>query len=299
MKRLFVFGCSYTHYAWPTWGDFLGIEYDYFENWAISGLGNRAIAERVTEANARHNFGPDDTVIVQWSTYLRHDFYHELSLPQRNPGWKTYGSLFNYHNIKLYDQKWMETFFYEPAYLMHGLNYIHMTQHHLDGTGCTWYMTSIGDWQKMGTDMPDGEGHGENLRPGKQITIWEEFPQLAFYEKPIFIDYKDKWLEPIGTYVSEHYKDQYWKFRAPHDKEAWMEFHPSVRQHANWLNEVLRPKLELGDIPKVQTKWVDSIEEFKTRCYNRDELSEILARMNEQLHYWPENATWPGPYVGF
>ena len=46
-NRLFVFGCSFTMYAWPTYADFLGYEFDHYENWGFPGLGNRAIAERV------------------------------------------------------------------------------------------------------------------------------------------------------------------------------------------------------------------------------------------------------------
>ncbi len=40
-------------YAWPTYADFLGYEFDYYENWAFPGLGNRAIAERVAECHVK------------------------------------------------------------------------------------------------------------------------------------------------------------------------------------------------------------------------------------------------------
>ena len=55
-KRLFAFGCSFTHYAWPSYADFLGYEFDSFSNWAHPGLGNRAIAQRVAECNIKNNF---------------------------------------------------------------------------------------------------------------------------------------------------------------------------------------------------------------------------------------------------
>ena len=38
MSRLFTFGCSFTNYAWPTWADFLGLEFEHFENWGVSGV---------------------------------------------------------------------------------------------------------------------------------------------------------------------------------------------------------------------------------------------------------------------
>ena len=55
-SRLFVFGCSFTMYEWPTYADFLGYEFDQFENWGFPGLGNRAIAERVAECHIKNNF---------------------------------------------------------------------------------------------------------------------------------------------------------------------------------------------------------------------------------------------------
>ena len=55
MKRLFVSRMfSFSNYAWPSWADMLGQEFDIFENWAFPGLGNRAIAERVAEIHARN-----------------------------------------------------------------------------------------------------------------------------------------------------------------------------------------------------------------------------------------------------
>jgi len=111
MKRFFAFGCSYTSYSWPTWADLVGIEYEFARNWGISGIGNRAIAERIAEANTAYEFGPDDVVVVQWSSHLRNDWWHQFSLPERQAGWKTAGSIFNYINQKLYDKKWIDTSF--------------------------------------------------------------------------------------------------------------------------------------------------------------------------------------------
>ena len=55
MSRLFVLGCSFTNYAWPTWADMLGTEFEVYENWGYPGLGNRAICERLIELHAREH----------------------------------------------------------------------------------------------------------------------------------------------------------------------------------------------------------------------------------------------------
>ena len=115
MKRLFTFGCSFTEYGWPTWADLLGVGFDLHENWGLRGIGNRAIAERIAECFTKNKFTKDDTVIVQWSSHLRHDWYHIHNFPDgRHPGWKTSGSIFSPNNSKIYTNSWIELFFYEP-----------------------------------------------------------------------------------------------------------------------------------------------------------------------------------------
>ena len=37
MKRLFTFGCSYTIWAWPTWADYIGVNFDFSQTyWDIN-----------------------------------------------------------------------------------------------------------------------------------------------------------------------------------------------------------------------------------------------------------------------
>ena len=57
MSRLFTFGCSFTateHY--PSWSAFLGLEFKHYENWGVSGIGCKAIAERVAECHSKNKF---------------------------------------------------------------------------------------------------------------------------------------------------------------------------------------------------------------------------------------------------
>jgi len=106
MSRLFTFGCSYTNYRWSTWADCLAPEFDSFENWGQGGGGNHYIFNSVMEADQRHNFGANDTVIVCWSTFLRDDRYAQGK-------WHTIGGMFT-------------TPIYQPEYL----------KTHVDERGC-------------------------------------------------------------------------------------------------------------------------------------------------------------------
>jgi len=227
MSRFFAFGCSYTYYSWPTWADFVGLNHDVYENWAIPGIGNRAILERLVECNVKNQFGKDDLVVVQWSSHLRHDFFTTTALKDRNTAWKTSGSIFNYINRDLYDDQWIYLFFDERAYFMHTLNYILAAQNLLENTDCKWYMTSIGDLRKLGRDLNyDNTIYGEKtLKSGK--GAWEEFPELQIYENPIWTDRENHWLEPLHTFSIQN-DTFFYKMMGTKDH------HPTPRHHWNW-----------------------------------------------------------------
>jgi len=254
-KRFFAFGCSFTAYSWPTWADLLSVGYSEYYNYGIAGIGNRAIAERIAEAHATHNFTKDDLVIVQWSTHLRNDWYNPKIVDARGVAWQTAGSLFSYQNLKLYDQKWFDTFFYEPAYLMHTYNNVLLVQNLLENTNCEYYMTSIGDLRNGGADLKDSDTFNENVIPRKAKTdnfaIWEDYPHLEeIYNKPIWEDRKDKWLEPIMTHYMYNCPERSYQWivgNYPNNRVA-DELHPSTDQYYLWLKDNLLTKLNKTDI---------------------------------------------------
>ena len=254
MKRFFAFGCSYTNYAWPTWANLLSINYDEFYNWGLAGIGNRAIAERIAEANVKHRFTKDDLVIVQWSSHLRNDWWHKYSCSDRPYQWKTAGSIFNYINEKIYDDKWVQLFFYEPAYFMHTLNHISLAQALLKSTGCEWYMTSMGDIRNLGADLRNHADYGELGHiptPGDvnvDMLAWKKIPELAIYDESIWQAHKDHWLMPMETHAQQHaeltYK--YLDDTAHGTKQYVDDFHPTPKQHQLWIQSQLADKLQLS-----------------------------------------------------
>lgn len=76
--RLFVFGCSMTRYWYPTWADFLGKNWEYYENWADPGAGNLFIFNSVIECDQRNRFTNGDTVMILWSGVVRSDAYNHV-----------------------------------------------------------------------------------------------------------------------------------------------------------------------------------------------------------------------------
>jgi hypothetical protein len=55
MKRFFVFGCSFTKHHWPTWADFIAVNYDEYYNFAQGGC-NTFIMNRMIEIDHLKNY---------------------------------------------------------------------------------------------------------------------------------------------------------------------------------------------------------------------------------------------------
>lgn len=307
MKRLFTFGCSYTRYYWPTWADLLSIEFEHSENWGYTGIGNQAIAERLAECDARNRFTKDDVVIIQWTSYLRHDWYHTHDLPNgRDPKWKTFGGIFSRYNKEVFDDKWIEMFFHEPAYVMHTLNYIKLTQKMLDSIGCTWYMTGMGDIRNLGRDLTNRGVYGEAITgaPAKTneddvFPIWKENPDFQFYEQSIWNDHPDKWLTPLYTFL-ETMPNNAWWFKDENGR-PWRESHLSTKVHALWVEKELGNKLSLSKstISEI-ANIISGVEDLKNQNDQMFDLCEKLGPNKENVKFnHSENFDWPPEYRGF
>jgi len=266
--RLYTLGCSFTNYAWPTWADILGLEYETYENWGYPGLGNRAIAERVSNLHALETLTSRDTVIIQWTSHLRHDWHttDQRHTGQQGVGWKTSGSIFNYINEEIFDDRWLKTFFDEHSYMMHTLNSILLTKQFLEGLGVNYYMTSMGYIHKMNSDYPSNDGHGEIIEG--DIDIWKQIPKLKIYKDNMFDN--DRWLKPIGTYAWTHQESPY-KFVNKQGKTT-VDRHPTMQQHSDYVNSVIKPKLGLSQIVHPQAQnWIDTVSRIYSNTHNNFE----------------------------
>jgi len=135
-KRIFVFGCSFTSYIWPTWADVIHSEMpdsEYY-NFGQAGGGNMFIASRVAEANAKFKFTDTDLVMIMWSTFCREDRWVKHS-------WLTLG---NIYNQGLYDKEWVKKFADTRGYFIRDLSLIELTTNYLKSTHCGYLgLTSV------------------------------------------------------------------------------------------------------------------------------------------------------------
>lgn len=263
MKRLFVFGCSFSSYLWPSWADLLSKNFNYYENWALAGTGNKAIFLRLTEFLSKNELTKNDTVIIQWTSHLRNDFYTQEWYTERKPlAWKTYGSIFSYLNQDIYDKKWIKTFFYEPAYLYETLNYIHAAQRMLEGTSSKYIMTSMNDFKKLKFDAAEGVAN---------VKI--DTGEFQSYVNSTLN--KDIWVESIQDFCSK--ESDYWNFlidikRLKFEKDP----HPNTRAYTRWLEQCLLPKLNLDNY-KTPSNILDTIDQlYLDSNKNKDTFSNML-----------------------
>lgn len=245
MSRFFAFGCSFTKYVWPTWADLLAHDFEESYNYGFPGVGNRAIMERVMEAHARHKFTKDDVVIIQWSSHIRHDWHMPTSLEfigrPKLHGWQTSGSVYGPLNCDLFTKQWHDIFFNEESYMIHTLNAMIAVTTLLKKINCVWYMTAMRDIETLHSDATGITSNIEDINRDKN-ALWEMFPELRIYKKPLFEDLKDKWLPSIEPWLTQNSKEKYYTFI---DKKGatWEEGHPSVEQQVDWLVNNLRHKV--------------------------------------------------------
>lgn len=278
MRRLFTFGCSFTKYGWPTWADLLGETY-WNLNWGNPGVGNRAIAERIVEAHTNFKFTKDDIIIVQWSSYIRHDYARPDIEDSRTNMWKTKGNIFSKWNKKVFDDKWIKTFWNEQAYLLHTLHHIMLTQGFLESIGCTWYMTSITDIEEL--RMCDTN---ENDPPTNVANLWEFDPSLMPYRECIWLEKEEHWLPPLlpekwntpelDWWFDIDYKDKVARQIFVSKEVKFKEPHLTTLQHHNYLkNNGIYNLFGISDDSKTPM----IIESIKERAgTNQDKFLELL-----------------------
>ena len=149
MRRLFTFGCSFTYFYWPTHADLLGEQYDELHNWGLSGLGNRAICERLSECVMHNQFTADDVIIVQWTDFHRYDWHNPNSFGEFC-NWRTGGNIWS----KPVEIEWIKDTWDEFSYTLHSMNFIHLGNQLTKHLPCKVYHTSMIDYKPILTNTP-------------------------------------------------------------------------------------------------------------------------------------------------
>jgi hypothetical protein len=253
MKRLFVFGCSFTQWNWPTWADILAKNYDHFENWGKSGIGNRAISQRISECVLKNTFTDQDTIIVQWTDYHRFDQHISGLFPESS--WRLGGSLLVKEDKEI---QYIKDTWREDSYIYDSLTVINLAESLLKNTKARVLFLSRTD---MSVDL-------------------EQFPQLEFLS-PVLES--DLWVgDPIQEYVdSLDYKGKpmmvkdAMMFGVPIGRPV-LDLHPLPSHYHSWLTQTFPDQILDHEFAKHADTVLESISHYDQ--FNND----YETRMN-----WP------------
>jgi hypothetical protein len=181
MSRLFAFGCSFTNYRWSTWANCLAPEFDEFQNWGQAGGGNHYIFNSVMEADQRHRFGDNDTIVVCWSSIDREDRYIDHR-------WRTPGNAYLAKTV--YHPDYLRSHIDERGFLIRDLAYIKAVKTLLENRpGITWKFLSM--TELMARPNPDDNTslHRDVMRLYSDVL---DIVALG-YDKTVFLN---NWPKP-------------------------------------------------------------------------------------------------------
>jgi hypothetical protein len=235
-QRLFTFGCSYTRFIWPTWADWLSTEFQFFQNAAKEGYGNRAIFNVLMEIIYKNSICSNDTVVIAWSTPIREDRWLSRS---DQKGWVNVGNIYNQH---FYPDEWVEKYFDPFMGLMETFNYTHAALHVLNNIGCKYVMTWVMNPCKLSS-------HAVRVRDKKVKTVSNicdpENKLVSYYEN--LCQHENMLQSDIDTYcVNFDYTNNIPNIFMGEIEEL----HPKPLASYNYVKDVLCPKLGINNFDK-------------------------------------------------
>lgn len=103
--KIIAYGCSFTHYLYPSYADILAEDYDV-ENKGLSGCGNDYIHYNVMQDFRNDKLSAYDMIIIQWTAYTRYNYLNRKNRwmgmdgriwenPKNMPLWKTIKKIYN------------------------------------------------------------------------------------------------------------------------------------------------------------------------------------------------------------
>lgn len=237
-KRMFVFGCSFTSYRWPTWADIVSREIPDvdFYNFGLCGGGNLLISIRITEANVRYKFTTDDLIMVMWTTFCREDRYKD------NRWWMT-GNIFSASHD--YPEEFVRRYTDTKGYLIRDLAVITQTTAFLKTLpAASFIMASVPyDYQQDPNDSSVRE-------------ILELYKETTISTPPCLLD-----LEMNGKWENGHY---YHDPACCPPGEQFGDYHPNPLRYHNYLTRIGLPLTDKSLL--YAQKSTEDLHRIKTRA---------------------------------
>lgn len=220
-KRFFAFGCSFTHYCWPTWADIISKEFKKSYNYGRSGAGNFFIYQSLIEAILKHKIDKNDLVMIMFSNVTREDRFTKAR------GWITPGNLYFQNE---YDNKFLKNYMCDHGYLMRDLNLV---------TGCALALDNIGCDYKFMSMVPFDSKQSDGIKMPEIDYLLKFYKTTLDTIEPSVLDiiFKGDWntRQPRPTYSVN------WQ------KEKYVDTHPTPAEHLEYLQTIM-PDIKFDEI---------------------------------------------------
>jgi len=248
--KLYIDGCSYSSYYWPTWADLLVMSNTESFNVSESGAGNERIFFNMMQNLSK--FVPGETkVILQWSSWPRFDYWK----PNQTPRWDAAGN--RYYVGDFIEQNvdwWNEDYLKFKTY-----HYVCAAAKILEAANIDYYFLTMDDWSRY-----------------KSSKIPADWNSVISHPKMLIHD--------INRYVDEG-KFKSYSFFAPWESKVVPDGHPTVEAHrsiAHYVNQYLNMNIDssldaqyLDLHAKIAAN--DSLDEIK-------KISSIIKKNKTYLH---------------
>lgn len=256
-KRAFLFGCSFTHYYWPTWADLIAKEIPETYVYAKSGAGNFYIYQAIMEAIVKYGITKDDLVMVMFSNVTREDRY------TKREGWITPGNLFHQDT---YDEAFMNKFFCEKGYLMRDLALVKGIDGTLSQTGADYELMSMINLDSLSSDNIKMTGVDDVL------TLYKDVLEKI---KPSVFDviFKGNWNNiPLRP-----------KYVASWSKEVYTDNHPTPDEHLEYIQQTFPETVFQESTIQFAHDATKTLLSCKTHDEIRDSFKNILVKPAPRL----------------
>lgn len=248
-KRVFTFGCSFTSYAWPTWADIIVKDFKnrglYGRNFGLCGSGNFYLFVKFMEAHRYYKFNNEDLIIFSWTSFQRED-------RMSNGKWHTPGNIFS---SNIYTEEFKVNWADPTHYAVRDCSIISNLKSFVNLLGAKVVTLSMSDLKQI--DSSD-----------KELLFKSVNDVIEFYNEDIKTD-----LPPMMEYLNLTNRDPIsskkrlktmWNENKPND---WLyEWHPTVEEHFQYLNENILPFLNLKLDSKTEefvNYWVSKIKSLE------------------------------------
>lgn len=217
IKRVFVFGCSFTGYKWPTWADVLKTQAPNAEYYNVgrSGAGNTYIASNYSAYDKKYKFNEFDLILVMWSTFMREDKYIKKC-------WITPGNIFTQG---IYPEEYVEKYSDTRGYLIRDLALIDLTTSAMENSkaSCVNLMSVPADHQAL-EDNSD------------VLSLYSEL--INKFPKTLLEVMGGQWIFGHKYYDPHYDKSSKKKTVADNPDPNFEDYHPNTMDYYNYLNKL-------------------------------------------------------------